>query len=148
MDGPATGYEDLDPAPPGNRARRWETGLAALGIAALVLFGLWEWRSQSARPRRIRPAWRLSAARHWEAARAAFSEAAGYNDAAAQVRLAAQQVARLAAADQRAVAAESRGDIWAPGRRAGSQAIQPDYGNIATRLPRLRSQVFTRKSPA
>ena len=144
MDGPASGFEDLDPAPPGARARRWETALAALGIAALVIFGLWEWRSQSARAAAYHAGVAAVAARHWDAARAAFSEAAGFNDAAAQVRLATQQVARLTAADQRAVEAESRGDYlaaWSAAREVS--AIQPDYGDIATRLPRLRSQVFT-----
>jgi hypothetical protein len=144
VDGPVSGFEDLDPAPPGNRALRWETALGALGIAALILFGLWEWRSESARAGAYHAGVAAKAARHWEAARAAFSEAAGYNDAADQVRMAAQQVARLTAADQRAAAAESRGDVlaaWSAAREVA--AIQPDYGDIATRLPRLRSQVFT-----
>jgi len=126
-------FEDGAPAlPPPARLRHRETLIAIALLGAICLFGLSDWYRQATRLHDYQTGIAAVAARHWEAAVAAFGAANGYADAATRTQEAARQVAALQTQYTRLQAATAAGDWLAAWHLAqDTAAIQPDYRDIA-----------------
>jgi hypothetical protein len=118
--------------PPPARLRHRETLIAIALLGAICLFGLGDWYRQATRLHDYQAGTAAVAARHWEAAAAAFDAANGYADAAIREQEAARQVAALEAQYARLQAATAAGDWLTAWHLAQDTAvIQPDYRDIA-----------------
>jgi hypothetical protein len=137
LDMPATGirFEDGEPAlARPTRLRHRETLIAIVLLGAIGLFGLSDWYHQATRLHDYQAGTAAAAARHWEAAAAAFGAANGYADAATRAQQAAKQVAALESQYAQLQAAAAAGDWLKAWHLAQDTArIQPDYRDIAAR---------------
>jgi hypothetical protein len=128
-------FEDGEPAlSPPPRLRHRETLIAIVLLGAIGLFGLGDWYHQATRLHDYQAGTAAAAAKHWEAAAAAFGAANGYADAAIRAQEAAKQVATLATQYAQLEAATAAGDWLRAWHLAQDTAhIQPDYRDIAAR---------------
>src|SRR6478752_2469893 len=104
-------FEDGAPAlPPPARLRHRETLIAIALLGAICLFGLGDWYRQATRLHDYQAGTAAVAARHWDAAVAAFAAADGYANAAIRAQEAARQLAALQTQYAQLQAAAGAGD--------------------------------------
>src|SRR5690348_4905386 len=85
-------FQELDPDPPRRLLfRRWETLLTGVLLVPLLLYGGWDWLQHETAARAYRQGVAAQAARHWDAAQAAFGAAGAYEDAPDRGRNASRQ---------------------------------------------------------
>jgi hypothetical protein len=130
---------------PGRERWEWLLGVGLL-LAVLLAGGVDWWQQERGAPIYHRGV-QAAADQHWAAALAAFEAAGSYRDAPAQAataRATLQQITRLYAA---ARAAETRDD-WTAALRDynGVAALQPDYDDVATRLPAARAALLQQQA--
>jgi hypothetical protein len=136
--------EELDPARPAGPGRHWELALALVLLLGLAGFGGWQWWQSSTRLAFYRAGTAAGAARDWDAAYRAYTQAEGYEDAEARARDAAAKRTERDTQYQLATAARAQGR--SPAALAAIRrvlAIAPTYRDSAQLGAALQAEVYT-----
>jgi hypothetical protein len=132
---------DLDPEPSPARSRRpWEVLVAGVLLLGVLGFAATDWWQNERLATVYQQGAAAAAARHWDAAAAAFNAAGRYLDAPQRLGEARSQARQRATLLAEAQEAATPGTLWRLLRAAA--AIEPDYPGLTARLAAVEVQLF------